>query len=270
MNSKFKLAAAAFGLATIGAAMPASAQITFYEHDGYRGRTFTANGAVPDFTRYGFNDRASSVVVDRGRWEVCEDARYGGRCTVLRRGSYDSLGYLGFSDRISSVRPANSNTNYSYDPEPLSAPSYEWRRRPSERTFEAQVTSVRAVVGPPDRRCWVERQQVVEPGRGGNNVGGAIAGAIIGGILGHQVGSGRGNDAATAAGALAGAAIGNNAGRGGDTVYDRDVRRCANVPNERPDYWDVTYNFRGTEHHLQMTAPPGPTITVNGNGEPRQ
>ena len=37
----------------------------------------------------------------------------------------------------------------------------------------------------------------------------------------------------------------------------------------RPDYWDVSYDFRGTEHHVQMATPPGPTITVNERGEPR-
>ena len=92
---------------------------------------------------------------------------------------------------------------------------------------------------------------------------------MIGGILGHQIGSGRGNDAATAGGAVAGAAVGANAGRDGG--YSRDVQRCATVPaqNARPDYWDVTYEFRGTRHHVQMATPPGQTVTVNGNGEPR-
>jgi hypothetical protein len=31
----------------------------------------------------------------------------------------------------------------------------------------------------------------------------------------------------------------------------------------------VTYEFRGVEHHAQMSSPPGQTITVNQNGEPR-
>jgi len=39
--------------------------------------------------------------------------------------------------------------------------------------------------------------------------------------------------------------------------------------NSRPDYYDVTYNFRGSEHRVQMTSPPGRTILVNQNGEPR-
>ena len=97
----------------------------------------------------------------------------------------------------------------------------------------------------------------------------AIAGAIIGGILGHQVGGGRGRDVATAGGAVAGAAIGANVGRG-DQSYGQDVQRCENVQGQMtPDYWDVTYNFRGVEHRVQMSGPPGPTLTVDDNGDPR-
>jgi hypothetical protein len=45
---------------------------------------------------------------------------------------------------------------------------------------------------------------------------------------------------------------------------NRDVQRCESVPSQaRPDYWDVTDEFRGEEHHMQMTVPPGPTVTVN-------
>ena len=79
------------GIAAVAFAAHASAQVTFYEGEGFRGRTFAANGEVKNFQQTGFNDRASSVVVERGRWEVCEDARFQGRCVVLRRGSYDSL-----------------------------------------------------------------------------------------------------------------------------------------------------------------------------------
>src|SRR6185369_12830099 len=102
------------------------------------------------------------------------------------------------------------------------------------------------------------------------NVGGAIVGGVIGGILGHQVGKGSGRDAATAGGAVAGAAIGANQGGGstGGPVYG-DVQRCENVTSTTPAYWDVTYVFRGLEHRIQMASAPGPTIAVNGNGEPR-
>jgi uncharacterized protein YcfJ len=93
---------------------------------------------------------------------------------------------------------------------------------------------------------------------------------VLGGILGHQVGSGRGNDVATALGALAGGAVGANVGRDGNGGYTQDVRRCENVPTSgRPEYFDVTYNFRGQEHRVQMAQAPGRTITVNQRGEPR-
>ncbi len=262
----------ALGFAGLAAATQAAAGITFYEGEGFRGRAFTVDKPVQNFERFGFNDRASSVVVDRGRWEVCEDARFGGRCVVIRRGSYDSLRSLGMNNRVSSARPVSGNARYENEPPPaMATPAYEWRRRPTERVFEAQVTQVRAVMGPPDRRCWVERREIADSGpRGEPNVGGAIIGGIIGGVLGHQVGGGRGKDVATAGGAIAGAAIGSQSGGGGyANTYSQDVRRCDRVSSGPPAYWDVTYNFRGADHHVQMSAPPGNTITVNERGEPR-
>ena len=266
MRTTLKMIAAAAGLAAAAAATLAAAQVTFYEGEGFRGRVFTADREVRDFERWGFNDRASSAIVDRGRWEVCEDARFSGRCVVLRRGNYPTLASLGMNNRISSVRPIRREGRYESEiAPPPPEPVYEYRQRPNERLFQATVVDVHAVVGPPEQRCWVERQAVAG---GEPNVGGAIVGGLLGGILGHQIGNGRGNDAATAGGAIAGAAIGANAGR---ETATRDVQRCTTVqPNAgRPDYWDVTYDFKGVRHRIQMRTPPGPTITVNGNGEPR-
>jgi uncharacterized protein YcfJ len=244
----------------------ALAQVTFYEGEDFHGRAFTTNRQQPDFRRYGFNDRASSVVVDSGRWEVCEDEGYGGRCVVLRQGSYDSLKRMGVNNRVSSVRRVGRDRRDDYfEPEPLPAATYEYRRRSNERVYEADVTSVRAVMGRPEQRCWVERERV---DRGGRSVAGGIVGGVIGGILGHQIGKGTGQDIATAGGAVAGAAVGANAGRQGG--YDRDVRHCETAQSGPPDYWDVSYRFRNTEHHVQMTEPPGDTILVNRQGEPRQ
>lgn len=133
----------------------------------------------------------------------------------------------------------------------------------------SRVSSVRAVVGPPDRRCWVEREQVED--RGGPNVGGAVVGAIIGGIIGHQIGGGRGKDIATAGGAVAGGVIGSRVGQDRNDSDTRDVRRCETSVSGPPDYYDVTYDYRGVEHYVQMSAPPqGRTLFVNRNGEPRQ
>jgi uncharacterized protein YcfJ len=150
-------------------------------------------------------------------------------------------------------------------------PAYDYRRRQNERLYEANVSYVRAVVGPPQQRCWVEREQVDNRGAAGVNIPGAIIGGAIGGILGHQIGGGRGQDIATGIGILGGAAVGANVGRGSDDpVYTQNVQRCEYVPTSASlDYWDVTYNFGGYEHRVQMTTPPGATILVNAQGEPR-
>jgi len=142
---------------------------------------------------------------------------------------------------------------------------YDYRRRQGETLYEAPVTSVRAVVGPPQQRCWVERQ-VIDNGAG-INVPGAIVGGVVGGILGHQIGSGRGQDVATGIGAASGAVVGANVP---GPVYTQDVQRCENIASAGSlDYWDVTYTFRGYEHHVQTTSPPGRTILVNAEGDPR-
>ena len=269
MNTILRTALAAAGLAV---ATQAAASVTFYEHEGFQGRSFSTHKQVGNFERAGFNDRASSVVVLNDRWEVCQDSRFEGKCIVLRPGRYPSLGAMGLNDRVSSVRMVNKQVRVEeqrYAPAPI--PVYDNRRRNGERIYQAEVVAVRAVVGRPEQRCWVEREQVSQPQSQGN-VAGAVMGGILGGVLGHQVGSGRGNDAATAGGAVAGAALGYNVGRsdGGQYNATRDVQRCTYVPSQaNPDYWDVTYIFRGQEHTMQTASPPGRTVNVNKRGEPR-
>ena len=66
MNGKLKTA---LGVSALLVTANAVAQITFYEGEGFRGRSFTTDQRIGNFDRSGFNDRASSVVVDRGRWD---------------------------------------------------------------------------------------------------------------------------------------------------------------------------------------------------------
>ena len=103
MHPALKLLAG-LGVALAGAQV--SAQVRFYEHDNFAGRSFTAERPVGDFARFGFNDRASSAIVRGGRWQVCSDARFGGRCVTLRPGRYPSLGAMGLNDAVSSARRA--------------------------------------------------------------------------------------------------------------------------------------------------------------------
>lgn len=256
-------------LLAAGFAQWAFAQVIFYEQDGFRGRSFVANNQVDNLAGTGFNDRASSAIVERGQWQVCEDAYFRGRCIVLRPGQYPSLGAMALNNRISSMRRVSGRPDYTYAPPPPPPPAtYPYYPHHGEALYQANVVAVRAVVGPPEQRCWVEQQQVVTGG--GPNVGGAVIGGILGGVLGHQIGSGRGNDVATAVGAVTGAAVGANVNRGESQVGTQNVQRCATAPSSaQPSYWDVTYVFRGVTHRAQLAFAPGPTITVNGRGEPR-
>lgn len=165
--------------------------------------------------------------------------------------------------------PQGYPQTYPYDPPQSSRRSY--RRGPNERLFEAPVTSVRAVMGG-GQRCWMEREDVPAP-RSGANVPGALAGAVIGGILGHQIGGGSGRDIATVGGVVAGAAVGAQVGRQpqGGGGHTQDVQRCSPTgERNQVDHWEVSYEYRGISHRAQMTAHPGPTVTVNADGEPRE
>ena len=236
MNRLLKLALGSAGLVL---ATGAAAQITIYEHDGFQGRSFATSKQVGNLERHGFNDRASSVIVTRERWEVCEDARFSGRCVVLRPGRYPSLGAMGLNDRATSVRVVARNAQVDdnrYGPQPAA----DFRRRGGERLYKADVTSVRAVLGTPQQRCWTEREHIPNDRREAH-IPNALVGAVIGGFLGYQ-----------------------------PSGQTQDVQRCATTPADtRPEYWDVRYNFRGQEHQVQMSAPPGRTVNVNERGEPR-
>ena len=241
------------GLAAVAFASHAAAQITFYEGDGFRGRTFAAQ-QVSNFERAGFNDRASSVVVERGRWEVCENARFEGHCVVLHRGSYDSL--RAWASTTGSRRCARS-TREHYDNERRSRSPRRVRiPPPPERALiEVPVTSVRAVVGPPEQRCWVEQQQVgdraARPQRAGRRSSAACSAA-----------SSATRSAAARARPSRRSAARSAARRSAPTstasATSSRARTCAAAktsPSSTPQYWDVTYNFRGVEHRVQMTTP---------------
>jgi hypothetical protein len=97
--SRFVLALALCALA--GAA---NAQLTLFEHDNFQGQRFDVRGAVENLANTGFNDIASSAVIRRGTWQLCEDAYFRGRCITLEPGEYPSLGNFGMNDKISSAR----------------------------------------------------------------------------------------------------------------------------------------------------------------------
>ena len=265
-------------MAALALATQAAAQATFYDQAGFQGRSFVVERRIGNFERNGYKDRPASAVVVGQRWEACEEVRFEGRCVVLRPGRYPSSPAMGMIDRVSSVRPLPPNERVAdSDDAPMPPVARDFRRRRNERLFDADVTSVRAVVGTPGQRCWMEREQVVQQQQqqqqGGLYAPGAAIGAIIGGILGHQVGGGTGKQVATVGGILGGAALGSQYGRGTtvpQAVIQQDVQRCDGNPAQAtPNYWDVTYEFEGQQHRIQMSTPPGRTMVVNARGEPR-
>ena len=249
------------------------AQIIVFEHENFQGRNFTSQENLPDLRAFGFNDTASSVVVLGTKvWEICDDVNFAGRCTVLRPGNYPSFNAMGINDRASSVRTVIA-IPAKIEPEryaPPAMPAYDTRpRRWENRLYEADVVAVRAVFGEPKQRCWIEAEQVVQTFAPDPSM---LAGTVLGGVIGHQFGGGRGKDLATIGGAVAGAAVGANVAAvnaRGQVVVTRNVKKCMNEPQTTPAYWDVTYEFRGRQHHVQMLNQPGPVLTVNRMGEPR-
>jgi uncharacterized protein YcfJ len=262
-----------FALSALAIASHAAAQVTLYENERFDGRSVTTQSRLNHTRNTALDDRASSAIVTGQRWLVCEEARYRGRCVVLRPGQYPMLSAMGLNEPISSARPIPADARVAEaDYAPMPTVARDFRRRDRERLFDADVTTVRAVVGTPAQRCWIEREQVAANPTSGVNVPAAAVGAIIGGILGHQVGGGSGQKIATVGGAVGGAALGAQYGRADTPQYasTQDVRRCDNNPAQAtPAYWDVVYQFRGQEHRVQMANPPGRTIVVNSRGEPR-
>lgn len=90
------------GASWLAAAGAHAGELSLFSGPDFRGREASFNGPVHDLGRTGFNDRASSLVVHSGRWQVCEHANFQGQCLFLDRGEYPDLRRLG--NRISSLR----------------------------------------------------------------------------------------------------------------------------------------------------------------------
>jgi len=79
--------------------------IVLFDQTGFRGQAAEFNGPVGHLNQTGrFNDRAGSLQVLSGRWEVCVDFWFSGRCKVVDRDVYD-LRNIGLNNNISSISP---------------------------------------------------------------------------------------------------------------------------------------------------------------------
>ncbi|MGK5077890.1 beta/gamma crystallin-related protein [Janthinobacterium sp. HLX7-2] len=85
-------------------------EITLFEDDNFRGRAVTVRETTDDLSRLGFNDKASSILVRSGSWDVCTDSGFRGNCKTLGPGEYRSL--PGMNDAITSVRETGRGNDY--------------------------------------------------------------------------------------------------------------------------------------------------------------
>lgn len=84
-----------------GGERPGAPSIVLYDQPGFLGRSVRVEGIVESLER--FNDRARSMIIYSGEWELCRHDRFRGDCMVFREGQHANLGPL--SGDVSSLRP---------------------------------------------------------------------------------------------------------------------------------------------------------------------
>jgi len=82
--------------------------VQLYGQPNFRGRTIQIDQPATSFTNENFNDRASSLIVQNGTWELCTDVGYRGTCRTFTPGRYATLG-SGMTKELSSARPVTDD-----------------------------------------------------------------------------------------------------------------------------------------------------------------
>lgn len=77
--------------------------IELYGQPGFGGRAIEIDRDVASLRGSGMDDRASSIVVKEGVWQVCSGQGFQGTCRVFVPGRYPELDY-GMDNQISSAR----------------------------------------------------------------------------------------------------------------------------------------------------------------------
>jgi hypothetical protein len=77
------------------------ARLVLFDGVNYRGRAQNLTGAAPILN---FEKKAHSAQIISGRWEICEDGAYRGRCMTIDS-SVPNLARLGFPRGVNSARP---------------------------------------------------------------------------------------------------------------------------------------------------------------------
>lgn len=85
------------------AAQARPAGLIVYQEDNFGGDSREIREDQPDLGWIHFDDRISSVQVNRGVWELCEHSQFRGRCITVDH-DIRKLDRIGFDDRTSSIR----------------------------------------------------------------------------------------------------------------------------------------------------------------------
>lgn len=78
------------------------ASVELFDGPDFRGRRVPVNRDIDSLARRGFDQQASSMVINEGTWQVCTQPGFEGTCRVFREGQYADL--RRFDNRIGSLR----------------------------------------------------------------------------------------------------------------------------------------------------------------------
>lgn len=76
--------------------------VILFTDANFGGPEVALSGNMRSLGDAGFNDRASSMIIREGRWEICEDNDFRGQCMSFGPGRYPYLDRM--NDRMSSIR----------------------------------------------------------------------------------------------------------------------------------------------------------------------
>ena len=98
--------------------------IVLFEQPNFGGASVRIDGYADQLDR--FNDRARSMIVYDGEWELCQHDRFRGDCMVFREGEHAYLGPL--SGDVSSLRQLSGRGPVAATVAPAPAPSWNSSR----------------------------------------------------------------------------------------------------------------------------------------------
>ena len=84
--------------------MAGASDLTLYPEGDFQGRPLNVVIDMRQLASMNFNDRASSLVIEKGAWVLCTEEDFSGKCVTLEPGRYQSLEEMGLDDSITSVR----------------------------------------------------------------------------------------------------------------------------------------------------------------------